>query len=439
MRSNREHRAYCPVEVNRNKQEKSRTAVEQNQRKPATQKRKRTQVRATIEAIWSLGEAWQKSQFPLSKLLKDPGNTNAAVDVFHAIQKKFVSKYVTGQINLGFLEQSYMVRTKVNCPGNVGLDYLKIDQSFADEYVFDSDHFAEPHKTLLDMTIGKEWGDVMTDVSVKRARYDPSDKKKHNKSRPDYSPMAEQRYGGWYGPRDNCVLIKQFADFLFFTPRISAHLKADRMKEIGPIYSALLLMAHDITPVGVNAPAVSSPTSLANKYGPAISQVMKAAQQVYRYKGGINCIQPSTFNQLLDQGAGSTITPIYRSNTGTIESPVWQDYARNRHRPPIRVEHGIHAICFKAEEWTITSGFYGLSNDDAMHPFRSSVRWNYPSSVFLYASAELAADMMSNFNSTNLDSLLKMVLLARQFVVDLSQFEVSFANFFAMELLPLAW
>jgi len=42
MRSNREHRAYCPVEVNGNKQERSRTAVEQNQRKPATEKRKRT-------------------------------------------------------------------------------------------------------------------------------------------------------------------------------------------------------------------------------------------------------------------------------------------------------------------------------------------------------------------------------------------------------------
>jgi hypothetical protein len=42
MRSNREHRVYCPVEVNGNKQERSRTAVEQNQRKPATEKRKRT-------------------------------------------------------------------------------------------------------------------------------------------------------------------------------------------------------------------------------------------------------------------------------------------------------------------------------------------------------------------------------------------------------------
>jgi len=433
--------------VNRNKQEKSRTAVEQNRRKLATderekvvtRKRKRApKVQATIEAIWNLGEAWQKSQFPLSKLLKDPGNTDAAVDVFHAIQKKFVDRYVAGKISLDFLEQSYMVRTKVNCPGNVGLDYLKIDQRFADEYVFDSDHFAEPHRILLDMTIGKERGDVMTDVSVKRARYDPFDKKKHNTSRPDYTIMRKQRYGGWYGPRDNCVLIKQFADFLLFTPTISAYLNADRMKEIGPIYSALLLMAHDIASVGVNAPAVSSPTSLANKYRPAISQVMKAAQQVYRYKGGINSIQRSTFNHLLDQGRrGGSITPIYRSNTGTTKSPVWQDYTQNSYRPPIRVEHGIDTIRFKAEECTITSGFYGLSNDDAMHPFRSSVRWNYPSSVFLYASTELAADMMSNFNPTNLDSLREMVLLATQFVMHLSQFEVSFANFFATELLPL--
>ena len=391
-----------------------------------------SKVQEIIEEIWNLAEVWQNSQFPLSKLLKDPGNTAAAVDVFHAIQKKFVDSYVT-KISLRFFESAFEVTTKINCPGNVGLEYLKSDQNFADEYVFDSDHFAESHRILLDMTIGKERGDVVTDVSVRRARYDQYDKKKHNKSRLDYYPMKEQRYSAWYGPRDNRVLIKQFADFLFFTPKISAHLNAGKMKEIGPIYSALMSIAHDIMPVG------SSPTSLADKYRPAISQVMKAAQQVYQYKGRINLIQPSTFNQLLDQGAGSTITPIYRSNTGTIESPVWQDYARNRHRPPIRVEHWIHAICFKAEEWTITSGFYGLSNDDAMHPFRSSVRWNYPSSVFLYASAELAADMMSNFNSTNLDSLLKMVLLARQFVVDLSQFEVSFANFFAMELLPLAW
>jgi hypothetical protein len=385
-----------------------------------------SKVQEIIEEIWNLAEVWQKSQFPLSKLLKDPGNTAAAVDVFHAIQKKFVDSYVT-KISLRFFESAFEVTTKINCPGNVGLDYLKSDQNFADEYVFDSGHFAEPHRILLDMTIGKERGDVVTDVSVRRARYDQYDKKKHNKSRLDYYPMKEQRYSAWYGPRNNCVLIKQFADFLFFTPKISAHLNAGKMKEIGPIYSALMSIAHDIMPVG------SSPTSLANKYGPAISQVMKAAQQVYQYKGRINVIQPSTFNHLLDQGRGGPITPIYRSNTGTTKSPVWQDSTQNSYRPPIRVEHGIH---FKTEEWRGTnSGFYGLSSDDAMHQFPSSVRWNYPSSVFLYASAELAADMMSNFNSTNLNSLLKMVLLARQFVEDLSLFEVSFVSFFATELL----
>jgi hypothetical protein len=204
------------------------------------------------------------------------------------------------------------------------------------------------------------------------------------------------------------------------------------MKEIGPIYSALMSMAHDIMPVDVNAPAVSSPTSLANKYDPAISQVMKAAQQVYRYKGGINSIQRSTFNHLLDQGRGSLpITPVYRSNTGTTKSPVWQDYAENSYRPPIHVKYGIY---FQAEKYTITSGFYGSSDDFATHPFRSSVRWNYPSSVFLYASTDLAAAMMRNFDSMDLDSLQKMVQLATQFVLHLSEFEVSFVKFFLREL-----
>ena len=395
-----------------------------------------TEVQATIEAIWKLEVVWQQSQFPLLKLLEDPGsassNTSAVVGLFDTIHKTFVSRYITGQIDLSFLEQSYMVRTKVNCPGNVGLKYLRIDQSFADEYVFDSHLFAQPHRVLVDMAIGKEQGDVVTDVSVKPASYDPSDKKKHNASRPDYITMREQQYSGRPGPRDNCAFIRRFASFLFFTRNISPYLNADKMEEIGPIYSALLLMAHDIIAVGVDDAAVSTPTPLANKYRPAINRVMKAAQQVYQCRRGINSIQPSTFNQLLDQSAGPIITPVSRSTKGTLESPLWQDHARNRHRPSIRLELGIP---FKAAEWRISSGFYGSSTDDVMRRFPSSMLWNYPSSAFLYASTELAADMIKSFETTDFKSLQEMVQLATQFVLDLSRFQVSFMDFFRTEWL----
>lgn len=397
-------------------------------------------VQATIEAIWNLAEVWQQSEFPLSQVLAnlrdhltdDYSETVSAI--FLAFQDKLSGEYADDSIRGLALKPQSSLRTVVNCPSIVGLGCLRDfeNQTWMTrpaEYILDPSFCQKPQRMHIEICVRQEMNNIMIYTSANSARFDPSDKAKYPDGRSVYTPGKQVPDDGHKIPGNTLALIRRFADFLFFTPRMSAYLNANDMGEIGPIYSALKSMASKIDGTAEHRPVT-------DRYSSTIDSVMGFAKMYHTKKG----IQPKAFNSFLGQGADATITPVFRSKYGTETSHDprdygtprdWQDYQENRHRPKIRLKG--YGIDFVPNPYSCFSDFYGPSTSKEL-PFPSSACWNYQSSRFLFASAKLAESMMYDYNLADLGRLQETVRVATQLVADLSRFEVSFAKFFGREL-----
>ncbi|RIE10135.1 hypothetical protein [Candidatus Cryosericum hinesii] len=388
------------------------------------------EVKATIEAIWNLAEVWGQSEFPLSWVLANlhdhltDAYSETPSPLFLAFQNKFIEEYADDSIRGLALKPQSSLRIVVNCPSIVGLESLSKfkNQSWMvtpAEYILDPSFCQKPQRMHVEICVRQEMNNIMIYTSANSTCFDPS---------PDegsvYTPNGECNI-----PNNSLALIRRFADFLFFTPRMSAYLNANEMGKIGPIYSALMSMASKIDGTAEHRPVT-------DEYSSTIDSVMGFAKMYHSKKG----IQPKAFNSFLGQGADAMIIPLFRSKNGTktsrdprdYDTPRdWQDYQENRHRPKIRLKG--YDIDFVPNLYSCSSDFYEPSTSKDL-PFPSSVYWNYQSSRFLFASAKLAAWMMYDYKLPDLDRLRETAQVATQLVADLSKFEVSFAKFFWREL-----
>jgi hypothetical protein len=403
-----------------------------------------TDVQATIEAIWTLAEVWQQSEFPLSQVLANLEDhlsddySETASAIFLAFQDKFSREYADDSIRGLALKPQSSLRTVVNCPNIVGLECLRDFENqtwMTDpaECILDPSFRQKPQRMHIEIYVRQEMNNIMIYASANSARFHPSDKTKYPDGRSAYTPGKQVPDNGHKVPGNPLALIRRFADFLFFTPRMSAYLNADDMGEIGPIYSALMSMASKIDGTAEHRPVT-------DRYSSAIDSVTDFAKVYHTTKEGIQPIRWKTFNSFLGQGADAPITPLFRSKSGTKTSHDprdydiprnWQDYKLNKHRPKIRLKG--YGIDFVPNPYSCFSDFYRPSFSKEL-PFPSSMCWNYQSSRFLFASAKLAAWMMHDYNLVDFDRLRETVQVATQLVADLSRFEVSFAKFFGREL-----
>jgi len=405
-------------------------------------------VRATIEAIWNLAEVWGQSDFPLSQVLANLQDhcsddySETASAIFLAFQDKFSREYAKNSIRGLALKPQSSLRTVVNCPSIVGLECLRDFENQTwmtdpSEYILVDPSFRQkPQRMHVEICVRQETNNIMMYTSANSARFDPFDKTKYPDGRSVYIPGKPGLGVGCKTPNNSLALIRRFADFLFFTPRMSAYLNANEMGRTGLIYSALMSMASKIDGTAELRPVT-------DRYSSTIDSVMDFAK-VYHAKTAIHPIQWKAFNSFLGQGAVAPITPLFRSKNGTktsrdprdYDTPRdWQDYQENRHRPKIRLKG--YGIEFVPNPYSCFSDFYLPSTSSKELPFPSSARWNYQSSRFLFASARVAESMMYGYKLADLDRLQKIVQVATQLVADLSKFERSFMRFFATDLFLL--